>query len=345
MKGTSKVIMGATLVMVVTLAVVLGLIFVLLAELYCSLLLRRRHLRNSNSNTIPTTQSSTTRANAQPSHTTSHPQPHSPPFSSIYAQGVFQAPSSILLPAVSCKEDKAGPRKHHSEPPQLVQIQTQTQESKSNANPCQVAVLPASSPPPSFISIAPSKPNHQSPLPSQSLCCDDKPCSGGEHHLVYISNPIYESQGSGANTPFETPDTSPSRFEKSGSSEEDEAEAPPSGNHSPPYTPPLTPMKKLPAEACSVSLRDARSLGTSGSDSHSNNGLSTSSSASPCTSPSWRGYLNGACYDYNAKRNNALKVKCIGKASEVNSYKSMEKAFEMPKQFRQLLLYAFYHLA
>ena len=42
MKGASKVIMGATLVMVVSLAIVLGLILVLLVELYCSLLLRRR---------------------------------------------------------------------------------------------------------------------------------------------------------------------------------------------------------------------------------------------------------------------------------------------------------------
>jgi len=283
MKGTSKVIMGATLVMMGTLAVVLVLIFVLLAELYCSLLLRRRHRRNSNSNnTTPnvSTQPTTASASSSPSHTTSHPQQKSP-FRSIYAQGVFQAPRSILLPAVSFKEDKAGPRKqiHYPELNQLVQIQIQPHESNSNASP---------SPPPSFISMTPSKPNLQHPLPhtTGNLCHDDKPCSG-EEHLVYISNPIYEnheSQGSGANTPFETPDTSPSRLEKSGSSEEDEAT--PCVSHSPPCTPPLTPMKKLPSEACSVSLRDARSLATSCSDSRSNNGLS-SSSGSPCTSPSW----------------------------------------------------------
>ena len=266
MKGSSTVIMGATLVMVVTLAVVLVLIFVLLAELYCSLLLRRRHLRNRNSNnsTIPTA-----RANASPSHTDTASLPQqqqSPPFRSIYAQGVLQAPRSILLPAVSCKEDKAGPRKqkHYS---QLLQIQIQPQDSNSSP-----------SPPPSLISIAPSRSN---------LCHDDdkQSCNGGEKHLVYISNPIYESQGSGADTPFETPDTSPSRLERSGSSEEDDAAAEACVTHSP-CTPPLTPMKKLPAEASSVSLRDARSLATSCSDSRSNNGLS-SSSASPCTSPSW----------------------------------------------------------
>lgn len=173
MKGSSKVIMGATLVMVVTLAVVLVLIFVLLAELYCSLLRRRRHLRNRNSNnTIPS--ATTARANASPSHTASQPQQEStPPFRSIYAQGVLQAPRSILLPAVSCKEDKAGPRKqkHYS---QLLQIQIQPQDSNSSP-----------SPPPSLISIAPSRSN---------LCHDDdkQSCNGGEKHLVYISNPIYE---------------------------------------------------------------------------------------------------------------------------------------------------------
>lgn len=276
--------MGATLVMVVTLAVVLVLIFVLLAELYCSLLLRRRHLRNSNSNsTLPTatTQPITARANASPSHTTSLPQQESPPFNSIYAQGVLQAPRSILLPAISVKEEKVGPRKqnHYSEFHQVLQIRIQPQELNPNASP---------SPPPSFISIASSKPN---PLPGstiENLRHDDKRGGEGEH-LVYISNPIYEndeSQVSGANTPFETPDTSPSRLEKSDSSEEDEATSP-CVTHSPPScTPPLTPMKKLPAEACSVSLRDARSIGTSCSDSRSNNGLS-SSSGSPCTSPSW----------------------------------------------------------
>ncbi|KAK7398941.1 hypothetical protein VNO78_10115 [Psophocarpus tetragonolobus] len=279
MKSTSKVIVGATLLMVVTLAVVLVIMFVLLAELYCSLLLRRRHLRNSNSNSTirsTTTQPATGRANVSPSHITSHPQQQSPPFRGICAQGVLQAPRSILLPAVSCKEDKAGPRKqkqkHYSELNQLLQIQIQSQESHSNASP---------SPPLSFISIAPSKPNHQHPLPGSILCNDDKPCRG-EEHLVYISNPIYENderQGSVSNTPFETPDTSPSRLERSCSSEEDDA---PEATCSPP----LTPMKKLPAKACSVSLRDARSLTTSCSGSRSNNGLS-SSSGSPCTSPSW----------------------------------------------------------
>ncbi|MED6194676.1 hypothetical protein PIB30_030629 [Stylosanthes scabra] len=255
--------MGATLVMVVILALVLALILVLLAELYCSLLLRRRHLRKTESNAIPTTTTTDNAASA------SHPQQHLPPpppppppppaprFRSIYAQGVLQAPSSFLLPAVvvGCDdEDIVGAKKLHS----VLEIQTQE---PSAASPRQVGAL-------------------------SSLV------EGGEQHLVYISNPIYETSGSGAdNTPFETPESSPSHLERdgSGSSEEDDEEA------APPYTPPLSPMKKLPpaqagSASVSLSLRDARSLDTSGSDSRSvNNDASSSSSASPSpsTSPSW----------------------------------------------------------
>ncbi|KAK3041672.1 hypothetical protein RJ639_001482, partial [Escallonia herrerae] len=110
-------------------------------------------------------------------------------------------------------------------------------------------------------------------------------CGGCREHLVYISNPIYDNEDgrpSRAETPFETPDTSPSRLETGGSSgDEDRDQSIPSSPPSLPTTPPLTPMKKLPTEACSVSLRDARSLGTSGSDSNSNNGRSSSSSGTP----------------------------------------------------------------
>ncbi|KAK5829865.1 hypothetical protein PVK06_013658 [Gossypium arboreum] len=76
-------------------------------------------------------------------------------------------------------------------------------------------------------------------------------------------------------TPFERPDTSPSHLENNGSKAELS------------MTSPSSPMKKLPAQICPISLRDARSLVTLGSDSNSNNGLSSFSSGSPCTSPSW----------------------------------------------------------
>ncbi|KAJ0030359.1 hypothetical protein Pint_13161 [Pistacia integerrima] len=209
--------MGATLAMVVSLAIVLGLILVLLVELYCSLLLRRRQLRNTTSNTTTT---------------------------------INSIPSQPL----------------------------QTQDRSAS---------PLASPPTSFITSP--QPIQETPLQvgTNSSCRANEEANyggdGGED-FVYISNPIYDNDASRlsrADTPFETPDTSPSRLETGGSSGEA------SSQHSLPITPPLTPMKKLPAEACSVSLRDARSLGPSRSDSVSNNGLSSSSSGSPCTSPSW----------------------------------------------------------
>lgn len=117
--------------------------------------------------------------------------------------------------------------------------------------------------------------------------------------FLYISNPIYDNQATNAaDTPFETPASSPSCLEDgcscSSDSEEDggeicvnEVKIDPSSVCSP-LTPPLTPMKKLPAQACSVPLRDVRSLGTSSNnDTNSNIGLSSSASCSPTTSPSW----------------------------------------------------------
>ncbi|KAI4350866.1 hypothetical protein L6164_005273 [Bauhinia variegata] len=292
MKGTSKVIIGATLVMVATLAVVLGLILVLLAELYCSLLLRRRRqLRNTsfNSNNVPIQTPTTAISNASPSQA-SFPYELSPPspFSSIYAHGVLQAPRSFLFPEVLTKEDMAEQKKQHSKLHQVIQI-----ESNLNASPRHIGLLCASSPsPPPFISKTLSKPVDQDPLQARAgaaTICPDKSSSAAEH-LVYISNPIYENEDSNPGTPFKTPDTSPSRLERSYSSgEDDAAQGFPSSYspQSPTCTPPLIPMMKLSAEACSVSLRDGSSLGTSGSDSHSNKDISSSSSASPCTSPSW----------------------------------------------------------
>lgn len=90
-------------------------------------------------------------------------------------------------------------------------------------------------------------------------------------------------------TPFETPESSPSRLETEDSSSSSEDD-----NVNGDYTPTLTPMKDLPEKACSVSLQDnARSLESSASESNSNNekdkdgGLSTSSGSPSYTSPSW----------------------------------------------------------
>ncbi|OIW15990.1 hypothetical protein TanjilG_04525 [Lupinus angustifolius] len=294
MKGTSKVIMGATLVMVVTLAVVLGLILVLLAELYCSLLLRRQRRRQMRSSTTQTTTTTTIPNIAPPpSHT---PQQHSPPPFNIYSQGVIQAPRTFLFPPFDSTHDMAAPKNQHqhlSELHQVIQIQ---ENANANASPHYIGLVSAPSSLESFISRAPSKPVQQDSLQgsisSRTIIeTNDKPCNGVEH-LVYISNPIYENEEgkeSEPNTPFETPDTSPSRLERSGSSSDDDGvvvEVSHCGVQTLPSTP-LTPMKKLlgSQEACSVSL--VGSLGTSGSDSHSNNVLSNSSSASFSTSSSW----------------------------------------------------------
>lgn len=277
MKGTSKVIMGATLIMVVTLAVVLGLILVLLTELYCSLLLRRRrHLRASA--TASAAAATTIRTNASSSSPTSHPQQNHPPlFSSIYAQGVIQAPRSFLFPLVSSKEELTEAKKQLVElHQQAIQIQTRD----FITSPRHLGLVSASSPSQPVQEVHGSVQEGDDDTSKGTIC--------GEH-LVYISNPIYENDeegkesSSGSDTTFQTPHTSPSRLETIGSSGEDEeGQASPLCN-----TPPLSPMKKLPAEASSVSLKDATSLGNSPSESHTNNGLSSSSSATPCTSLSW----------------------------------------------------------
>ncbi|KAF5459055.1 hypothetical protein F2P56_023043 [Juglans regia] len=286
MRGTSKVIMGATLVMVVSLAMVLGLILVLLAELYCSLLLRRRQLRTTTSGAATATVNATTATNTKTSSSPpslpkdqSSPSPHS----SFYAQGVLQAPRSLLFPAISPKEDNAEEtKKQHSLLHHVIDFQLQ----ESGTSPRQIGLVLSASSPPTLLT-----PIHQQ-VHIQGVGNGSHDKAGAfEKHFVYISNPIYDELNAGpsrVDTPFETPDMSPSRLETDGSSGDDK-EVPQSSacNPSSPGTPPLTPMKKLPAEACSISLRDARPLGTSGSDSNSKDGLSSSSSGSPCTSPSW----------------------------------------------------------
>ncbi|KAK8682875.1 hypothetical protein V6N13_038956 [Hibiscus sabdariffa] len=263
MKGASKVIMGATLVMVVTLAIVLALILVLLAELYCSLLLRHRRsrsqLKNSTAGTTvtPTITESTTS-----------------PLSSFYAQGVLHAPRDFLFPATlpeKVQKDNKLSFLHHV-------IELHRRESNMRP-PHRIGILSPTSPSSSFA----ASPNNAKE--NSVLACSDSSGSGVED-LVYISNPIYDNDAA-PDTPFETPDTSPSCLENGGSSGDDQEKGCFGTYSPPPITPPLSPMKKLPAQACSIPLRGVGSLATSASDSNCNNGLSSSSSGSPCTSPSW----------------------------------------------------------
>ncbi|KAG6587952.1 hypothetical protein SDJN03_16517, partial [Cucurbita argyrosperma subsp. sororia] len=300
MQGSSKVILGATLIMVVSLAFVLGLILVLLAELYCSLLLRRRRLRVAPPTTTSTTSSAhpvVAATNISQSLPSAAPRDNNRPaisLSSLYAHGVLSAPRNFLFPSVPCiKDSNVDVVEAKSQSTQLHRV-IDIDAHESSLSPHRIGLISTPSRPPSpFISASPdlsvSKVCAQSKL-SPAIACNDS-SSIGSDHFMYISNPIYDNDAirpSRGDTPFETPNSSPSRLETCGSSEEDEIVAsPPSTLRSLPNTPPLTPMKKLPAEACSVTLRDATSLRNSGSDSNTNNGLSSSSSGSPCTSPSW----------------------------------------------------------
>ncbi|PIN10764.1 hypothetical protein CDL12_16641 [Handroanthus impetiginosus] len=238
--GTSKVILGATLAMFVTLAVVLSLVLVLLAELYCSLFFRRRQAK-----------SSTTTATVNDDSENTHQPNSTPSLCNFYSQGVLRAPRSFLFPASATMDlEKQQPHLHI----------------------------------PNHNSSAPSS---SYPWPIQESSPPSANTSGrtSTEQLIYICNPIYDNEAniriiSKIDTPFETPGSSPSRLETGEGSS-----TPPS---SPTTTPPLTPMKKLPEQGTSVSLRDARSICPTGSDSNSNNdGISSSSSGSPCTSPSW----------------------------------------------------------
>ncbi|CAM8963144.1 unnamed protein product [Rhodiola kirilowii] len=266
MKGTSKVIMGATLIMVLSLAIVLSLILVLLAELYCSLLLCRRH--------HSTTALEGASVSEAPTQSQSQYSSAPPPLSRFYSHGVLNAPRNFLFPSVSSKaENKV---QQHSQLSQLLETSQPPQHSCATAVVTAVQVRILSSSPPS------PNPATESKLQAGEDANGSR--SSKEHeHLVYISNPIFDDCSR-----YATPDTSPSRLgNTSGSSDEDGDDE---NQHTCPITvtPPLSPMKELPAEACSVSLKDSRCLNTSGSDSHSiNGGGSTSSSATPCTSPSW----------------------------------------------------------
>ncbi|XP_042491805.1 uncharacterized protein LOC122071509 [Macadamia integrifolia] len=272
MKSTSKMVMGVTLAMVVSLAIVLALVLVLLAELYCSLLLRRRRLRITT--TINATSTSTHQSLQQ--ETSSVP----PPLNSIYAQGVLNAPRRFLFPAFIGKEVAEEEKGENFKKFPVLESGLHQVEGEIISTPQRIGLFTASSPSLSIKSLA-------SPRPKQAAAEGNGGGGGAGEHFVYISNPIYDNDACrvnrvGVETPFETPETSPSRLEMSGNDDDDG-----SSSKSLSMTPPLSPMKKLPAEACSVSLRDARSIGTSGSGSDTKNCSSSSSSGSPRTSPSW----------------------------------------------------------
>lgn len=276
MKGSSQVILGATLILAASLAIVLSLVLVLLAELYCSLLLRRwrgdqQHLSNlkgsAGSATLVTILSPSSSVN-----------PSTPsPLSNFYAQGVLHAPRSVLFPALPSPDAAV---KNYGLSGEALEL---------SPTPHQIGLIDAAPPPSSFISLS-----NPSRIIQEECSFQFRPSTSS--HPVYISNPVYDSDATDRandqlpDMALETPSSTASCLESGSSSGADnerddetrtwtrqEAEAPP-----------LTPTKELPAQACSVPLRDAGSLYTSVSDSNNNHGLLSSfSSGTPCTSPSW----------------------------------------------------------
>ncbi|XP_026397892.1 probable serine/threonine-protein kinase DDB_G0272282 [Papaver somniferum] len=309
MKGSAKLVMGATLILVVSLAIVLALILVLLAELYCSLLFRKRRYRTNTATTATTTPAATSPQASLHSSTTSVQ------LSNVYAHGVFLAPRNILYPSIVHKQEEEicknqqkhqffKPYDHQSHHHQVLEILNLD----PNNTPSPFSSLTAS---PATMQQIHHQEVAESEITAVRVNIGSSVCgSAADKHLVYISNPIYDNElsykhsgvaggggggGGGESgicsnaTPFETPESSPSHLEMDWE-EEDRRNEKGSSELSPnssleTMTPPLTPMKKLlPMEACSsvsVSLRDARSIDTSGSS----HGLSCSSSLS--TSPSW----------------------------------------------------------
>ncbi|CAO2841508.1 unnamed protein product [Amaranthus hypochondriacus] len=179
MKGSSKVTMGATMAILIILAIVMFLVFVLLAELYCSILLRRRKLNVKN-----------------PQQPQNQNQLIPSSLSSFYAQGVLEAPRNFLFPKLHCKRE-IEERPKHGKLHQFLRIQSP-----------QLLGLTSS--------LSSSTLQIQQPNPKPEI---DIEIEMEGRNLMYISNPMYDNEvgeksnvGLGA-TPFETPDSSPSQLD------------------------------------------------------------------------------------------------------------------------------------
>ncbi|PPD72073.1 hypothetical protein GOBAR_DD31024 [Gossypium barbadense] len=208
--------MGATLIMVVSLAIVLALIVVLLAKLYCFCLTPLAVSAPIITNTATGAPTPTNTASSFPP--LDNQTQSTSPLSSFYAQGVIHAPRNFLFPA----------------PPHQFGILSLVSPSTSLA----------------------TSPNPVQEISTRIGTGTTTNCKEKLTVLFLVMvNDVGCSIGLGNN----------------GSSGDDEKAEP--------WMTSSSPMKNLPAQACPVSLRDARSL--------CNNGLSSSSSSSPCTSPSW----------------------------------------------------------
>lgn len=267
MRSMPKLVMGVTLIMGASLLLVLALVLVLLAELYCSLLSKRRRLQIGN------TAASHQRSEEDPPIAAALPTASLSPGCSAYDQGVLPTPAKgLLFPTL--KEHLQ--QSHHACGTSLHFMGLISTSSLPTPSLVLSRCPPA---PPQLPTIVTAFEENNSIVEEDGFGNTDSAAVGGGSgdgdNFIYISNPIYDSEeGHIVDTPFQTPDTSPSQLL--------------SPSPSPPtnYTPPLTPMKKLPPSASSVTLMDGRSLiaSVSGTDSNAD---SSSSSGSPCTSPSW----------------------------------------------------------
>ncbi|PWA90818.1 hypothetical protein CTI12_AA096170 [Artemisia annua] len=211
MKGTSNLIMWLTFVLVVSLAMVLGLVLLLLAELYCWPVIRRlRRRRISTPNGAPMTT------------------------------------TTILSPSLL--------------------------ESQETENDVEKQCLDDN-------------------VDIQKDCLND---SFNGSSLVYISNPVFDNENvtkstivddidQNVGTPFETPDSSPSRLETEDS--DDESHEMEEISSKVVLTPSLSSTKK-PAMDASLACSKDESIGTSLSETNSTNGVMSSNLLTPCTSPS-----------------------------------------------------------
>lgn len=237
--------MAAVMVIVVSLVIVLGLVLILLAELYCSMLFSRSQKNQKRSSLASVIEAEAAELPDQ--------QFTSPPLNSFYAHGVLRAPRNFLFPAISDRNTSTA---------LAADLEIQIGESPDSGT---------------FRS------------PSASMRVRDY-----EDQLIYICNPIYDNNeapnlvgkvdSSRTDTTFETPESSPSRLETSGSPGSSDNSV--KSSSSPVVnTPPLTPMKRLevPEDTSSLCLRDARSICTMGSDSNE----VSSTTGSTRTSPSW----------------------------------------------------------
>lgn len=271
--------MGATLILVLSLAVVLSLILVLLAELYCSLLLRRRsstHTQDGNAAMV----------DEAPTQLQNRHEPSAPSLGRFYSHGVLNnAPRNFLFPSLSIsskhEQQLSDMEKNSQQLSHFLGAVNSTYSSSEAPAPLQVIRILSSTPP--SPSDREATQEQQAQLHSAVAHEGSRTSSKLEHpqHLVYISNPIFDEEehykNGTATTPYATPDTSPSRLGNTSSSSDEEEEEEGELINVRKQQQPNPPLKELPASEASASDSQSHSINAAA-------GGSSSVSVTPCTS-------------------------------------------------------------